>query len=99
MSEISELPFEEKKGEIKKYLFEPSPEAVLEFFESEIIISLFNQCLLEHQLARYASRTIAMYRARENAKDLRKKLETIKNKLVREKSNKEQIELFAKIKI
>jgi len=99
MSEISELPFEEKGGEIKKYLFEPSPEAVLEFFEREIVVTLFNQCLLEHQLARYASRMIAMYRARENAKNLREKMETIRNKLLRQKSNKEQIELFTKIKI
>jgi F-type H+-transporting ATPase subunit gamma len=99
MSEISELPFEEKGGEIKKYLFEPSPEAVLEFFEREIVVTLFNQCLLEHQLARYASRMIAMYRARENAKNLREKMETIRNKLLRQKLNKEQIELFTKIKI
>jgi F-type H+-transporting ATPase subunit gamma len=100
MNEISELPFEEMADKkVKKYLFEPSPEAVLEFFEKEIIAVLFNQCILENQLARYASRVIAMYRARENAKDLRGELEKIKNKLVRQALNKEQIELFAKIKI
>jgi F-type H+-transporting ATPase subunit gamma len=98
MSVISELPLEkmpEKK--IKKYLFEPSPEAVLEFFEREIVTSLFNQCILEHQLARYASRAIAMDQARENAKNLREKLEKVKNKIIRQALNKEQIELFAKI--
>lgn len=100
ISEISELPLTKiSEGEEKSYLFEPSPEAVLEFFEREIIASLFNQCILEHQLARYASRVIAMYKARENAKELKKKLEYFKNKLKRQKFNKKQIELFTKIQI
>jgi F-type H+-transporting ATPase subunit gamma len=83
------------KGE--DYIFEPSPEAVLEFFETEMIASLFNQTLMEHQLARYASRVIAMYQASENAKKLEKKFLIIKNKLIRQKLNKKQIELFSNL--
>ena len=98
ISEISEkLPLEEEEKEIH-YLFEPSPEAVLAFFETEIIASLFNQTIFEHQLARYASRVMAMYQATENAKNVRKKLSMVKNKLLRQKLNKKQIELFSSIK-
>lgn len=96
MSEISELPFK-KVEDVEKYLFEPSPEAILDFFEKEIIAALFHQCLLEHQLARYASRVISMYRARENAKNFENNLEKIKRRLKKQIENKEQIELFSKV--
>ncbi len=100
MGEISgELPFEEKFEKAHPYLFEPSPEAVLEFFETEIIAVLFNQTILEHQLARYASRVMAMYQATENAKNLRQKLSIVENKLKRQTLNKKQIELFASVKL
>ena len=100
MNEISgKLPFEKKFEKVYSYLFEPSPEAVLEFFETEIIAALFNQTILEHQLARYASRVMAMYQATENAKNLRQKLSIVKNKLKRQKINKKQIELFGSIKL
>lgn len=104
ISEISgKLPLEEEnlttEEEIKTYIFEPSPEEILDFFETEIIAALFNQTILEHQLARYASRVIAMYQATENAKNLEKNLSTIKNKLERQKLNKKQIELLSSLEL
>jgi len=96
MNEISgKLPSGDKIEKVYSYLFEPSPEAILEFFETEIIAALFNQTILEHQLARYASRVIAMYKATENAKKLKQKLSIVKNKLKRQKINKKQIEIFS----
>lgn len=100
MSKISGgLPLKEKVEKVKTYLFEPSAEAVLEFFEREIIATLFNQTILEHQLARYASRVIAMYQATENAKNLEKKLKLIENKLARQRLNKRQTEFFGSVKL
>jgi len=100
MNEISgKLPFEEKFEKVQPYLFEPSPKAVLEFFEIEIIAVLFNQTILEHQLARYASRVMAMYQATENAKNLGQKLSIVENKLRRQKLNKKQIELFGSVRL
>jgi len=100
MEEISgKLPSEKKFENVHPYLFEPSPEAVLEFFETEIIAALFNQTILEHQLARYASRLMAMYQATENAKNLKQKLLIVENKLKRQKLNKKQIELFSNVKL
>ncbi len=98
ISDISgRLLFEERLEKVSPYLFEPSPEKVLEFFENEIIAVLFNQTVLEHQLARYASRVMAMYRATENAKNMAKKLSITENKLKRQKISKKQTELFGNI--
>ncbi len=85
----------EEFGEIKKYLFEPSPETVLEFFETELISAFFNQTILEHQLSRYATRMVAMYQATENAKKLREKFQAEQKKLERQLLNKKQIEAFS----
>lgn len=79
---------------VKLYLFEPSPEKILEFFETEIFSALFNQTILEHQLAKFSSRMIAMYQATERAKKIQKILETKIRKLKKELKNKEQITLF-----
>ncbi len=51
------------------YLFEPSLEAVLAFFEREIFATLFDQTVRESQLAKFAARMVAMDRAGEAAKD------------------------------
>ncbi len=79
---------------IKKYLFEPSPEAVFEFFETEIMASLLHQAILEHSLAKYATRMVAMYKAGENAKKIKKEMEIIKKKLEWQEINKTQVEFF-----
>lgn len=86
---------EEGITEVKNYLFEPSPEAVLEFFETELLLDFFNQTLLEHRLAKYAIRMVEMYRANENAKEIEKNLKKEEKKLERQLSNKKQIELFS----
>jgi F-type H+-transporting ATPase subunit gamma len=99
MSEISGgLPEEKKEKKIEGYLFEPSPEAVLDFFETEIIGVLFNIAILEHQLARLAARVMAMQEASERAKNFEKKLKAMENKLKREIINKRQIELLGSLK-
>lgn len=93
------LPAGKKEEKFFGYLFEPSAEAILEFFETEIIGVLFNITILEHQLARYAARVMAMYEASERAKNLEKKFKAIENRLKREMINKKQIELFGGLKL
>ena len=104
LSEISgELPWQEEKTKknkpeiIESYIFEPSAEKILDFFEKEIIAVLFNQTILEHQLARYASRLIAMHQANENAKKEQEKLLKVEFKLKNQKQNKKQVEFFNNI--
>ena len=89
------LELEKELGRVKNYLFEPSPEDILEFFETELISAFFNQAVLEHRLSRYAARMVAMYQATENAKEIKRKLKIKQKKLERQLSNKKQIELFA----
>lgn len=86
---------EKELNEIKKYLFEPSPEAVLDFFETELISAFLNQSILEHRLSRYATRMIAMHQANQNAEERRKNLEMKQKKLTRQLANKKQIEMFS----
>ena len=99
-SDISGGSIEKKElGKIKNYLFEPSPEAVLDFFETELMSAFFNQAILEHRLSRYATRMIAMYQATGSAKKRRKELETEQKKLTRQLLNKEQIEMFSGLQL
>lgn len=48
------------------YLFEPSLEKILAFFESEIFAGIIQQTVTESDLARYASRITTLDLAREN---------------------------------
>ena len=89
-----EIIVEKELEKVKTYLFEPSPEAVLGFFETELKSAFFNQTVLEHQLSKYATRMIAMYRATENARKQKRKLIIQQKKLERQLLNKRQIELF-----
>ena len=57
----AEVPIEgEVTKEVNSYIFEPSLEALLAFFESELFTSLFDHSVFESQLAKFASRMIAM---------------------------------------
>ena len=55
------VPLEGEASEkVGKYIFEPSLEDLLAFFESELFTSLFDHSVFESQLAKFASRMIAM---------------------------------------
>jgi len=57
------------------YLFEPTLEDILMYFENEIFGSLFEQTISESQLAKFASRLVAMDRAEVNIETRLKKIE------------------------
>src|SRR3989344_1287799 len=87
----------EQKAASKKYLFEPSPQKILEFFETEIISALFNQKVFDHQLSRFASRMVAMDQATENANEIIKKLDRQSKTIKRRVLNKKQQDVFSGI--
>jgi len=89
----------EKEKESKFYLFEPSQKEVVRFFEEELLFAFFNQLLWDHQLSRYATRMMAMYKAQENAKKVKERLAKEKEKLKRILYNKKQIEQFSGYKL
>ncbi len=88
----------EKKDDID-YLFEPSAEKVLEFFETEILTSFFNQCFLEHRLSRHATRVVAMHQAGENAKERKEKLRMTIKRLRRKELDSKQFEITGPLQL
>lgn len=75
------------------FLFEPSREEILNFFEKELMKAFFTQIFLEHRLSRHATRMVAMYRIREKAKERRKELKKIERRLKWHFFDKKQMEI------
>ncbi len=74
-----------------KYIFEPDVEKILMFFETQIFASLFDQAIRESQLAKFASRILAMDKASENARRRLQRLKVEKLKLSHSIENKKQL--------
>lgn len=91
----SELPLDqiaaEAGNEQIEYIFEPSLEQVLMFFESEIFASLFDQSVRESQLSKYASRMFAMDSASQNVQEYIKKVDLEKLRFTHSVQNKKQL--------
>lgn len=79
----------------ENFLFEPSLEQVLTFFETQIFSLILSQTINEGKLARFGSRVTAMELAKEN---LKKQLVILTHRERRLKAleiNKKQLQLFA----
>jgi F0F1-type ATP synthase gamma subunit len=81
----------------KMYIFEPTLEDILMYFESEVFTSLFEQTVNESQLAKYASRVISMDRADMNIKKRLQRLEMEMLKLSHIIRNKKQLSTLSDI--
>lgn len=93
----AEMSLKEGGGPETLYLFEPSLENILMFFETEIFASLFDQAIREGQLAKFASRVMAMEKANENIK---KDLSRLHNSKLRAKHlsiNRKQVNSLASV--
>lgn len=80
-----------------KYLFEPSVERILMFFETEIFASLFDQSIRESQLAKFASRILAMDRATENIKERLDELSLKRLQAEHKAQNRKQLNTLAPV--
>ncbi len=78
-----------------KYFFEPYLEKIMEFFEKEILASIFEQTLYESQLAKFASRMVSLNAASDNTKTKLKKMIFEKEKIKHRIMNKKQTGVFA----
>src|SRR5258708_13810878 len=87
-----------EKVEKVKYLFEPSLEEILMFFEKEMFSSIFEQTISESQLAKFASRMLAMDSAGEKIRENLKTATDTKLKLMHAINNKKQLESLASTK-
>jgi len=79
------------------YIFEPSIEEILMFFETEIFASLFEQSVQESQLAKLASRIVSMDKANENIKEWVKDLKFEKLRIIHRDSGKKQTNMLSSV--
>ena len=85
----------DKEGPKVKYFFEPTLEKIMIFFEKEIVASIFEQTILESELAKFAARTVALDASTDNTKTRLKQVLFQKDRLKHRQANKEQIEKFS----
>jgi ATP synthase F1 gamma subunit len=88
------LPWE-KSGPQISYFFEPSLEKIMEFFEKEIFKSMFQQIILESELAKFAARMVSLDFASRNTEDKLKEVNLSQNRAKHQLNNKRQLEKFA----
>ena len=81
------------------FLFEPSLDTILAFFEDLIASSLFRQTVHETQLARWASRIMSMEKAQVNIDAQIKRLHFSEMKIQRQEQNKKQLDRLAGISL
>ncbi len=80
-----------------KFIFEPDVEKILMFFETQIFASLFDQAIKESQLAKFASRILAMDKAADNVRKALENLKVKKLKLTHIIENKKQLNNLSSI--
>lgn len=81
------------------YFFEPSGEAVMSYFETQVIRMLLRQKILEAMLARYSARLAAMDEASQKVERELIRMRQQLRRLVRRAQNKKQNEIFAGISL
>ena len=83
------------EGKERKYLFEPSLDKILNFFEIQIFASLFRQSLDEANLANLGSRIRSMEQATDAATERIKVLKVLERRVNKQLENKKQIQRLA----
>lgn len=91
-----ELP-EEKESSPAFFIFEPTLEKILVFFETEIFASLFEQSVGESELAKSSSRVMAMDKAAANIEKYLDKLKLEKLKMSHRVSNRKQLNSMSSV--
>lgn len=74
-----------------KYIFEPSLDKIIEYFEREIFSSIFEQTVHESQLSKFASRMVTLDQATENINKGLMKLEAKQLVWQHQTKNKQQL--------
>lgn len=92
---------EDKRNSTQKirFLFEPSLDKLVTFFETQIFATLFNQTVHESELARYASRVTAMEESLQFIKRRKKELFNKRGRLRRVEQQKKQLERISGMRL
>lgn len=96
-SDISGHTYEAKQTDATsaRYVFEPSFQQILEFFEKQIFASIFEQTIRESQLAKIASRLTSLDTASDKIVKELEKVTNQKNVTTHRQMNKKQLETFS----
>lgn len=89
--------FQDLQNRDDMFLFEPSAEKIMQFFETQVFTSLLKQTISESNLARYASRIKAMEEAQINIESRIKRLYIERRKIKRGINNRKQQEKISGI--
>lgn len=92
-------PVTEQAVQTTQYLFEPSLEKIVSYFEGEIFAGIIQQAVTESELARYASRITTLDIARENINNRLKAINLEKRFAVHRIQNKKQNESLTGISL
>lgn len=82
-----------------KYLFEPSLDKIMAFFEQQISGSIFEQTVYESQLAKFSSRLVTLDKATENIQKNIKLTMLQKERIKHQYINKEQNQRLASMSL
>jgi F0F1-type ATP synthase gamma subunit len=82
-----------------KYIFEPSLEKIMAFFEQQISGSIFEQTVYESQLAKFSSRLVTLDKATENIQKNLKTTMLQKERIKHQYINKEQNQRLASMSL
>lgn len=93
--DIFEAETREQAKREDRFIFEPTLEKILHFFETQIMANLFSQILLENQLARHASRVNAMEEALVHIEEEAKRLHQLRNRIKHQMQNKKQLQTIS----
>lgn len=95
---ISESKLDDTQSEAAhKYIFEPSLDRIIEFFEKEIFGSIFEQRMHESQLSKLASRMVSLDSASQNIKQKMKELDFRQRLLAHQAKNKDQVNTVSRL--
>lgn len=89
--EIQDIPPED----IPTFLFEPSLEEILTFFETQVFASMLEQTINESRLAHMGARVTTMEEASQEIDDKLKELNTVIRRITKQDKNKQQQQRMA----
>jgi len=82
-----------------QFIFEPNLEKLINFFETQIFVTLFRQTVHESELARYASRVNAMEESLQFIKKRQRVLNDAKKRMNRSLQQKRQLERLSGMRL
>ncbi len=83
----------------RQYLFEPSVEEIAKVFNGEVLASVFEQTLHESQLAKYASRMLALDKSEDSIERRLGKIKVEEVRLMHKLQNRKQLSTISGISL